>query len=252
MLRCLLVIFLWVSWSVLASAEPLRVAVASNFLMPAKQIIAKFERISGEEVTVSSGSTAKMYAQIINGAPYGVLLAANAREPKRLEMEGRAVAGSRFTYANGRLVLWSRNPDLVTAETAADLVGRRAFTRLAVANPKTAPYGAAAMQTMRALGLEPNTLRSSLVRGENVSQTYQFVASGNADLGFVALSQVTGPGRPAGGSHWVVPSALHEPIEQQAVLLTRAEHDATARAFLDYLRSPEVVALILGFGYAEE
>lgn len=248
-MRILLAFFVWLSWAVPALAEPLRVAVASNFLLPAKVLTEHYEETSGKEVTISSGSTGKLYAQIVNGAPYAVFLAANVAEPKRLEAQGLAVAGSRFTYAIGRLVLWSRDPTRVTEGNGADLISNGDFVRLAVSNPKTAPYGVASVQTMRALGLDPTALGSRLVRGENVSQTYQFVFGGNADLGFVALSQISNPGRSAEGSHWLVPANLHEPIEQQAVLLSRAAKDPAAKSFLDYLRSAEIIDLIATFGY---
>ncbi len=249
MFRICLLIFLVAACGTTAIAEPLRIAVASNFLRPAKALAAGFEESSGRVVTVSTGSTGKLYAQIINGAPYSVFLAANVSEPKRLEADGRAVAGSRFTYATGRLVLWSRNRALLTAGDGADLIRRQDFTRLAIANPRTAPYGAAAVQAMQALGLDPKGLGRHLVRGENVSQTYQFIASGNVDAGFVSLSQMGDPRRSVEGSYWLVPADLHDPIEQQAVLLARAAADAHAKAFLHYLRSPEARALIAGYGY---
>jgi len=249
MVRLGLLIFVFAACGATAFAEPLRIAVASNFLVPAKALVARFERTSGKAITVSAGSTGKLYAQIVNGAPYGIFLAANVSEPKRLEADGRAVAGSRFTYATGRLVLWSRNPALLTAGDGADLIRRQDFTCLAIANPRTAPYGAAAVQAMQALGLDPMGLGPRLVRGENVSQAHQFIASGNVDVGFVALSQVGNPRRPAKGSYWLVPADLHDPIEQQAVLLARAAADAHANAFLRYLRSPEARALIAGYGY---
>ena len=248
---CLLGLLLFTA-SVTVLADPLRVAVASNFLMPAKELAARFEKTSGQAVTLSAGSTGKLYAQIVHGAPFSVFLAANATEPQRLEAEGLAVTGSRFTYATGRLVLWSLDPDLLKAVDGADLIRRGDFDRLAIANPKTAPYGAAAVQTLRALGLAPARLGPRVVRGENVSQTYQFVATGNVDLGFVALSQVSNPERPAQGSYWLVPEDLHEPIEQQTVLLARAAEDNQAKAFLAYLRSPAARELIAAYGYGAD
>jgi molybdate transport system substrate-binding protein len=232
-----------------AGAEPFRVAVASNFLVPARALADRFEQASGHQSAVVAGSTGKLYAQIVNGAPFDVFLAANASEPKRLEADGKAVTGSRFTYAVGRLVLWSRDPALLTASKGADLIRSARFGRLAIANPKTAPYGAAAVQTMQSLGLDLGTLGPRLLLGENVSQAYQFVASGNADLGFVALSQVSNPDRHATGSHWLVPANLHHPIEQQAILLARAEREVRAASFLDYLRGPQARELIARYGY---
>ncbi len=249
MFRLGLLISLFAACSATAFAEPLRIAVASNFLAPAKALVARFEESSGKAITVSAGSTGKLYAQIVNGAPYSIFLAANVSEPMRLEADGRAVAGSRFTYATGRLVLWSRKRALLTAVDGVELIRRQDFTRLAIANPRTAPYGAAAVQAMKALGLDPTGLGPQLVRGENVSQAYQFIASGNVDAGFVALSQVGDPRRSVEGSYWLVPADLHDPIEQQAVLLAHAAADVHARAFLHYLRSPEARALIAGYGY---
>lgn len=248
-LRLLIAFSVWLAWALPAPAEPVYVAVASNFLLPAKLLAERYEETSGQQITISSGSTGKLYAQIVNGAPYAIFLAANASEPKRLETRGLAVAGSRFTYAIGRLVLWSLDPDRVTREKGADLIRNRDFARLAIPNPKIAPYGAAAFQTIRALGVDPDILGKRLVRGENVSQAYQFVAAGNADLGFVALSQLSDPERSPEGSHWLIPDNLHEPIEQQAVLLTRAAEDPAAEAFFEHLRSAEAAALIRAYGY---
>ncbi len=249
MFRIGLLIFLLAAWAATVSAEPLRIAVASNFLVPAKALAERFAESSGKAITVSVGSTGKLYAQIVNGAPYSIFLAANVSEPERLEADGRAVAGSRFTYATGRLVLWSRSRELSTGDHGAGLIRRQEFTRLAIANPRTAPYGAAAVQAMQALGLDPMGLGAHLVRGENVSQAYQFIASGNVDAGFVALSQMGNSQRSVEGNYWLVPADLHDPIEQQAVLLERAAADAHAKAFLHYLRSPGARALIAGYGY---
>lgn len=249
MSKTILLLLLGAAWFVTASAEPLRVAVASNFLMPAKALAARFEQAAGRQVAISAGSTGKLYAQIVNGAPYSVFLAANAAEPARLEAEGLAVAGSRFTYATGRLVLWSSDGTLLKPGDSADLIRRGDFARLAIANPRTAPYGAAAVQALRSLDIDANALKSRLLRGENVSQTYQFVATGNADLGFVAFSQLSNPKRLSGGSHWLVPADLYDPIEQQAVLLIRGLDDQDAKSFLDYLRHPEALDLIAAFGY---
>ncbi len=249
MFRIGLLIFLFAACGATAFAEPLRIAVASNFLVPAKALSGRFEESSGKAITVSAGSTGKLYAQIVNGAPYSIFLAANVSEPMRLEADGRAVAGSRFTYATGRLVLWSRNRALLTAGDGAELIRQQDFTRLAIANPRPAPSGAAAVQAMQALGLDPMGLGPHLVRGENVSQTYQFIASGNVDAGFVALSQVSNSDLSEEGGYWLVQADLHDPIEQQAVLLVRAAADAHAKAFLHYLRSSEARGLIAAYGY---
>lgn len=249
MLRISLLIILVAAACGPLSAASLRVAVASNFLMPARALAQRFEAMNGQEISISAGSTGKLYAQIVNGAPFAVFLAANAAEPKRLEASGHAVPGSRFTYATGRLVLWSRDPALFAKRDGADLIRQGSFARLAVANPRTAPYGSAAVQAMRTLGVQPESLGSRLLRGENVSQAFQFVASGNADAGFVALSQVRNPERPLHGSRWLVPAELHDSIEQQTVLLIRGSDDRDARAFLDFLRLPEALEVIAAYGY---
>jgi molybdate transport system substrate-binding protein len=227
-----------------ARAGEVSVAVAANFKATLEEVGAAFTRATGHTVLASSGSTGKLYAQITQGAPFAVLLAADRARPARLEQEGRTAAGSRFTYAVGRLVLWSPDPGRVDAEGA--VLRDPALERLAIANPRTAPYGAAAQEVLEGLGLW-DALRPRLVRGENIGQAFQFVASGNAPQGFVALAQVRAGGQP--GSQWLVPQALHAPIEQQAVLLKAGENNAAARAFLDYLRGPEAVAIIERYGY---
>jgi molybdate transport system substrate-binding protein len=231
------------------AAEPsakASIAVAANFAATANELARRFAAETGHEAVLSFGSTGTLYAQIANGAPFEVLLAADALRPLRAEAEGLAVPGTRFTYAIGTLVLWSRDPDLVDAEAA--VLRRGDFARLAIANPKTAPYGVAAMQTLNALGLGA-ALRERLVMGTNIVQTFQFVATGNAALGFVALSQVAAE---RGGSRWVVPSHLHDPILQDAVLLARGADNEAARAFLAFLRSPEARRIIEADGYRLE
>ncbi|MDD3449969.1 MAG: molybdate ABC transporter substrate-binding protein [Gammaproteobacteria bacterium] len=227
-----------------ARAGEVSVAVAANFKATLEEVGAAFTRATGHQVLASSGSTGKLYTQITQGAPFAVLLAADSARPERLEREGHAVAGSRFTYAVGRLVLWSPDPDRVDAEGA--VLRDPGLQRLAIANPRSAPYGAAAQEVLEGLGLW-DALQPRLVRGENIGQTFQFVASGNAPLGFVALAQVRAGGQP--GSQWLVPQALHAPIEQQAVLLGSGANNPAARAFLDYLRGPEAVAIIERYGY---
>ena len=235
---------------VAASAE-VRVAVAANFTAPCEEIARAFERRSGHRVVVSAGSTGKLAAQIENGAPFDVLLAADAERPALLEKRGAAVAGSRFTYARGRLVLWSPDPALV--DGAGKVLADGRFRHLAIANPSLAPYGAAAEQVLSDRGLWQR-LRPRLVQGEDISQTYQFVASGAAELGFVALSQLRAAARGAAGgqvkgSMWVVPEASYRPIDQQAVLLVGAWGNPAARAFLDFLKGGEARAVIERFGY---
>lgn len=194
-----------------AMAGQAHVAVAANFapLMPA--LAERFERDTGHTLVISSASTGKLYAQIVHGAPFDVFLAADDDYPHRLEREGRGVAGSRFTYAVGRLALWSPRPSIVDGDSA--VLKQKRFRKLAVANPRLAPYGAAAREALEKLGLW-TSLQPQMVFGENIAQTYQFVASGNAELGFVAYSQVKGKA----GSHWLVPASLHSPLRQDALL----------------------------------
>jgi len=229
-----------------SAAEEAQVAVAANFAAPARLLAERFSRDTPDRISVSIGSTGKFYAQIRNGAPFDAFLAADDETPQRMEKEQLAVAGSRFTYALGKLVLWSPKPDLIDAK--GQILRGGVFKRLAIANPKLAPYGAAAVQAMEKLGVWPS-LRGKLVLGENVAQTLQFIASGNADLGFVALSQVSEGGRPPAGSHWRVPQALYEPIRQDAVLLARGSGNAAARAFLQYLRGAAAREVIRASGY---
>jgi molybdate transport system substrate-binding protein len=226
-----------------AAADEIRVAVASNFSETLQVIAARFEQASGHRVILLTGSTGKHYAQIRNGAPFDLFFAADAARPQRLEAEGAAVSGSRFTYAEGRLLLWSPDPDLVDAEAAVLRSG--SFRHLAIANPKLAPYGKAAREVLTAMGLW-DALQDRMVRGENIGQTFQFVASGNAELGFVAASQVLRPGQGVPGSLWEVPRALYSPIEQQAVLL---RDSPAGRALLAFLRSGEIRELIRRSGY---
>lgn len=229
-----------------AAAEAL-VAVAANFAEVAGNLEPGFESETGHALTVSVGSTGKLYAQIKHGAPYDVLLAADRERPRRLVEEGLAVAGSRFTYATGRLTLWSAVPNLI-GEDGTEILRRGGFRRLALANPKLAPYGAAARQVMRRLGLW-QVLGDRLVMGENVGQAFAMIASGNAELGFVALSQVLSPRNATSGSRWDVPVEFYEPLRQDAVLLVRAADNGAARAFLAYLKSPSALALIERSGY---
>lgn len=225
--------------------EEAQVAVAANFAAPAKLLAERFSRETSHKLSLSVGSTGKFYAQISNGAPFDVFLSADDETPLRLEKEKLTVPGSRFTYAVGKLVLWSPAPNLVDAN--GDVLRRGAFKRLAIANPKLAPYGAAAQQALEKLGLWTE-LRGKLVLGENIAQTLQFVASGNVELGLVALSQVQEGGKP-GGSHWRVPQSLYDPIRQDAALLTRGSGNPAARAFLEYLRSGPAREIIRAAGY---
>ena len=234
-----------------AAAAEVRVAVAANFAAPMKAIAAQFEQASGHRAVVSLGATGAFYAQIRHGAPFEVLLAADAATPARLVADGAADAASRFTYAVGRLVLWSADAARVDAQGTA-LRAPRAGERLAVANPRLAPYGAAALQALERLGVAA-LWRDHLVQGENIAQAHQFVASGNAALGFVALSQVAAPGGGfAAGSGWRVPESLHDPIRQDAVLLARGRANPAAAALLQYLRSDAARRVIAAHGYGVE
>jgi molybdate transport system substrate-binding protein len=232
----------------LAAAE-VRVAVAANFAAPLDEIGRAFEKATGNHLLVSAGSTGKLAAQIQNGAPFEVLLAADAERPAALEKDGTAVAGSRFTYARGRLVLWSADPALV--DPAGKVLASGRFRHLAIANPALAPYGLAAQQALTALGLWQK-LTPLLVQGEDIGQTFQFVASRAAELGFVALSQALAAGSSGQpkGSMWVVPEDLHQPIAQQAVLLAKGRGNPAAQALLDFLKGPETRGILVRLGYA--
>ena len=234
------------AFATLASADQVPVAVAANFTAPMQQIAVQFEKDTGHKLVLSFGATGKFYAQISNGAPFEVLLAADDETPARLEKYGQGVAGSRFTYAIGKLVLWSANPDLVDAKGEVLKTGH--FKHLALANPKTAPYGTAAVEAMRKLG-RLSSLQPRFVQGENISQTQQFISTGNAELGFVALSQVYKDGQISSGSAWLVPANLYEPIRQDAVLLAKGKDKPAASALLAYLKGEKARAMIKRFGY---
>lgn len=239
-----------IAWAIAACAraDEVQAAVASNFLAPMQRIAAAFERDTGHRVRLSSGASGRLYAQIVNGAPYELLLSADAEIPARLEAQGLAVAGSRFTYAVGRLALWSARPGFV--DSRGEVLRGGGFRHVALANPRTAPYGAAAMQVLQAMGLA-QPLSGRIVQGENVAQVQQFVASGNAELGFIALAQVWRDGAfTAPGSAWIVPEALHEEIRQDAALLTRGRDRPAARALLAYLQGDAARAIIRSQGFA--
>ena len=230
----------------LSSAADVSVAVAANFIAPMRVIVEHFEQETGHKATLAFGSTGQFYAQIINGAPFGVLLAADETTPKKIEQQGLGIRDSSFTYAVGKLVLWSRDPSLIQNNSA--ILKTDQFKKLAIANPKLAPYGAAATEVLAKLGLT-QLLAPKLVEGANIGQTFQFVASGNAALGFVALSQVFENGKLKSGSGWIVPANMHTPIRQDAVLLTRGKDNPAAQAFLTYLKSDPAKAIIRSFGY---
>ena len=235
----------FVVWTLasLARAAEVSVAVAANFAEPAEAIGAAFHRASGHTVQLSVGPTGGLYAQISHGAPYEVFLSADADRPKRAEAEGFAVPGTRLTYAVGRLVLYSRTPGLVDAK--GEVLRRGRFEKLAIADPASAPYGAAALETLKQLGLE-EALRPKIVKGASIGQAFEFASTGAAELGFVAQSQVANI---KAGSRWIVPETLHSPILQDAVLLKPGAGDPAARAFMAFLRSPAAVTIIRRYGY---
>jgi molybdate transport system substrate-binding protein len=230
-----------------ARAEPTTVAVASNFAAPVADLVARFTATTGYEVRTSTASTGVLYAAISNGARYAALLAADVERPRKLEAGKHGVPGTRFTYAIGRLELWSADPGLAAADCreALESLGKR---RLAIANPVTAPYGAAARSFLQHEGLWEQ-VEANVVYGQNIAQTMQFVATGNASLGLVARSQAESGKLPAPSCRWHVPAALHEPIEQQAILLRAGAESATAIAFLNFLQSTEGRAIIQSHGY---
>ncbi len=220
-------------------AGEVRVAVAANFTAPMQKLAQAFEAETGHKAVLAFGSTGTFYAQIRNGAPFQILLSADDETPIKLEKEGLGVAGSRFTYALGKLVLWSKQHGLVDDKGEVLRSGR--FQRIALANPKLAPYGAAAVQTMTKLGVL-QALQPKFVQGENIAQTYQFVATENAQLGFIALSQVYLDGKIAQGSAWMVPAELHAPIQQDAILLTKGSNNPAAAALMQFLRGERAQA----------
>ena len=229
-----------------ARADEILVAVAANFAAPMARLADDFKASTGHTLKLASGATGKFYSQIVAGAPFEVLLSADDETPQRLITEGHAVAGSAFTYAVGQLVLWSATPGFVDAQGAVLASGR--FQKLAIANPKTAPYGRAAMEVLAVRGLTA-ALSPKLVTGESVAQAHQFVATGNAELGFVALSQVSAPSKAPAGSMWRVPVALYKPIRQDAVLLKTGAGKPAAAALLQWLRSEPAQAVIRSYGY---
>ncbi len=232
--------------SFIIQAAEVQVAVAANFIAPMENIAAEFAKDTEHRAVVSTGSTGKFYAQIKNGAPFDVFLAADDQTPAKLEREGDTVPGSRFTYAMGTLVLWSAKPGIVDDQGA--VLKKGDFKHLALANPKLAPYGAAAVEVMNGMGVL-ETLQPRFVLGENLPQAYQFVVSGNAELGFLALSQIIKDGKMIDGSVWKIPADRHTPIRQDAVLLKRAKDNLAAAALVDYLKGDKARTIIQAFGY---
>lgn len=227
-------------------AARVQVAVAANLAAPMQELAAGFTRATGHQAVVVLGSTGKFYAQIRSGAPFEVLLAADDETPARLEREGHVVSGSRFTYAIGRLVLWSAGP--ATVDPQGQVLRQPPRGKLALADPRLAPYGAAAVQALQKLGLL-GAWQPHFVQGESIGQAFQFVATGNAPLGFVALAQVMAQGKIARGSAWIVPAGLHAPLRQDAVVLKPGQGNPAAAALAHYLRSEPARATLRGYGY---
>lgn len=244
--RTFLALFAGLTFSASALAEEVQVAVAANFTAPIQAIAPAFAKDTGHTLVAAFAATGQLYAQIQNGAPFEVYLAADDSTPAKLESAGLGIAGSRFTYAMGSLVLWSAKADYIDGSDA--VLKANQFQHLAIANPKAAPYGLAATQVLDKLGLRA-ALQSKLVEGQSITQALQFVSTGNAELGFVALSQVFKEGQLSSGSAWIVPETLYAPIRQDALLLKQGQHNPAARALLEYLQGPQAAAIITSYGY---
>ena len=229
-----------------AQADEVQVAVAANFTAPIQAIAADFEKDTGHKLVAAYGATGQFYTQIKNGAPFEVFLSADDTTPEKLEREGDTVKGSRFTYAVGTLALWSAKDGYV--DTKGEVLKKNEYQHLSIANPKTAPYGLAATQVLEKLKLTEAT-KTKIVEGQNITQAYQFVSTGNAELGFVALSQIYKEGKVTSGSAWIVPASLHDPIKQDAVILSKGKENAAAKALVEYLKGPKAAAVIKSYGY---
>jgi len=234
------------TWAHDSLAADVSVAVAANFAAPMKIIAHNFERATGHKAVLSFGGTGQFYGQIKNGAPFAVLLAADTQTPEKIEKEGFGVAGTRLTYAIGQLVLWSKKPGLVDDQGEILKIGN--FYKIAIANPKLAPYGSAAIEVLNRLGIM-SQVKPKIVEGSNIAQAYQFVFSENASLGFVALSQVYEDGKLKQGSGWIVPARMYSPIKQDAILLNSGRNNPAAIALMTYLQSEAAKAVIHKFGY---
>jgi molybdate transport system substrate-binding protein len=242
-----LVLSILLSYSIYANAATVLVAVASNFTKPMTEIADAFTKATGHEASLSFGSSGKFVAQIENGAPFEVFLSADEKNPKKLEESGTGVANTRFTYAIGKLVLWSAMPGFV--DDQGQILTKGGFNHIALADSKLAPYGIAAEETMTSMGVL-DKLQPLFVLGENISQTQQFISTGNAELGFIALSQVLDiVGKINAGSAWIVPDNLHSPIRQDAILLKKGEPNPAATALLTFMKSTEAQTLIRNYGY---
>jgi molybdate transport system substrate-binding protein len=246
MRKSFILTLLFVAYATSLRAEEAMVAVAANFSAPMQQIAALFQKETGHQIKLSFGASGGIYAQIKNGAPFDLFLSADQLTPQKLEAEGLGVPNSRFTYATGQLVLWSKQEGLVDAK--GHVLQNKSIQRIALANPKLAPYGAAAIETMTNLGLLKE-LQSKLVQGDNIAQTYQFVSTQNAQIGFVALSQVFANGKITSGSAWIVPGNLHQPIQQDVILLRKGQDNKAATALLMYLKGEQAKKIMKSFGY---
>ncbi|WP_248796310.1 molybdate ABC transporter substrate-binding protein [Pseudomonas sp. MWU13-2105] len=229
-----------------AQAAEVQVAVAANFTAPIQAIAADFEKDTGHKLVAAYGATGQFYTQIKNGAPFEVFLAADDSTPAKLEKEGDILAGSRFTYATGTLALWSAKEGYVDAK--GQVLKDNQYQHLSIADPKAAPYGLAATQVLAKLGLT-DQVKDKLVTGQNITQAYQFISTGNAELGFVALSQIYKDGKVTSGSAWIVPADMHEAIKQDAVILAKGKDNAAAKALVEYLKGPKAAAIIKSYGY---
>jgi molybdate transport system substrate-binding protein len=229
-----------------AWADEVQVAVAANFTAPIQAIAKDFEKDTGHKLVASFGATGQFYAQIKNGAPFEVFLSADDTTPEKLENEGETVKGSRFTYAIGTLALWS--PKAGYVDDKGEVLKKNDYKHLSIANPKAAPYGLAATQVLAKLNLTEAT-KGKLVEGQNITQAFQFVSTGNAELGFVALSQIYKDGKVSNGSAWIVPANLHDPIKQDAVILNKGKDNAAAKALVDYLKGPKAAEVVKSYGY---
>ncbi|WP_300720042.1 molybdate ABC transporter substrate-binding protein [Pseudomonas sp.] len=229
-----------------AQADEVQVAVAANFTAPIQAIAADFEKDTGHKLIAAYGATGQFYTQIKNGAPFEVFLAADDSTPQKLEKEGDIVPGSRFTYAIGTLALWSAKEGYV--DDKGEVLKKNDYKHLSIANPKTAPYGLAATQVLAKEGLTEK-VKAKLVEGQNITQAYQFISTGNAELGFVALSQIYKDGKVTEGSAWIIPESLHDPIKQDAVILKKGENNPAAKALADYLKGPKATEIIKSYGY---
>ena len=227
-------------------ADEVQVAVAANFTAPIQAIASDCEKDTGHKLIAAYGATGQFYTQIKNGAPFEVFLAADDSTPEKLEKEGDIVPGSRFTYAIGTLALWSAKDGYV--DDAGKVLEKNQFKHLSIANPKAAPYGLAATQVLAKLGLT-DKVKDKIVEGQNITQAYQFVSTGNAELGFVALSQIFKDGKVSHGSAWIIPEAMHDPIKQDAVILKKGENNPAAKALTEYLKGPKAEAIIKSYGY---